>query len=143
MYAKERDGDTPRVVQGSTISLVSSSAAKELNLELNCLERPLVIASPMGGFVETAHAILDCHAWTITVTLLRQSPFTIQGRRQFETYEGLRALEEAESAEIIIDHIPVVGEFPEVFRDILGLPPRTEVDFTIDFLPGTTQISMT
>ncbi|XP_058103730.1 uncharacterized protein LOC131247818 [Magnolia sinica] len=82
-----------------------------------------------------AHAILDYHARTVTVTLPRQSPFTIQGSCQYETYEGLRTLKKTESAEITIDQIPVVNEFPKVFQDIPGLPPRREVDSTIDLLP--------
>ncbi|XP_058075544.1 uncharacterized protein LOC131223965 [Magnolia sinica] len=157
-----------------------SSVVKELNLELNNLERPLVIVSLVEGFVEAArfcpaclvvleghetcmnlvvmkmkqfdiiigmdwptqaHAILDCHARMVTVMLPGQSPFTMQGRRQYETYEGLWALEKTESTEITINQIPVVSEFPEVFQDP-GLPPRREADFTINLLPGTTPIFM-
>ncbi|XP_021754918.1 uncharacterized protein LOC110720219 [Chenopodium quinoa] len=38
--------------------------------------------------------------------------------------------------------IEVVNEFLDVFPDeILGMPPRREIDFTIDLVPGTTPIS--
>ena len=43
---------------------------------------------------------------------------------------------------IILDEIPVVREFPDVFPDdMAGLPPEREVEFTIDLIPGTEPIS--
>ena len=43
----------------------------------------------------------------------------------------------------LVDEIPVVKEFPDVFPDdIAGLPPEREVEFTIDFIPGIEPISI-
>jgi hypothetical protein len=43
----------------------------------------------------------------------------------------------------IIDRLPVVNEFPEVFPDeIPDVPPEREVEFSIDLLPGTKPVSM-
>ena len=43
----------------------------------------------------------------------------------------------------LVDEIPVVREFPDVFPDdIVGLPPDREVEFTIDLIPGTELISI-
>ena len=43
----------------------------------------------------------------------------------------------------LVDEIPVVREFPDVFPDdITGLPPEREVDFTIDLIPGTEPVSI-
>ena len=43
----------------------------------------------------------------------------------------------------MVDEIPVVREFPDVFPDdIAGLPPDREVEFTIDLIPGTEPISI-
>ena len=43
----------------------------------------------------------------------------------------------------MMDKIPVVREFPDVFPyDIAGLPPEREVEFTIDLIPGTGPISI-
>ena len=43
----------------------------------------------------------------------------------------------------LVDEIPVVREFPDVFPDdIAGLPPEREVEFTIDLIPGTEPISI-
>ena len=43
----------------------------------------------------------------------------------------------------ILDEIPVVREFPDVFPDdIAGLHPKKEVEFTIDLILGTEPISI-
>ena len=43
----------------------------------------------------------------------------------------------------LVDEIPIVREFPDVFPyDIIGLPPDREVEFTIDWIPGTEPISI-
>ena len=43
----------------------------------------------------------------------------------------------------VMDEIPVVREFLDVFPDdIAGLPPDREVEFTIDLIPGTEPISI-
>ena len=43
----------------------------------------------------------------------------------------------------MIDEIPIVREFPDVFPDdIAGLPPHREVEFTIDLIPRTEPISI-
>ena len=42
----------------------------------------------------------------------------------------------------MVDEIPVVREFPDVFPDdIARLPPKREVEFTIDLIPETKPIS--
>ena len=43
----------------------------------------------------------------------------------------------------LVDEIPVVREFPDVFPDdIARLPPKREVEFTIDLIPRTEPISI-
>ncbi|XP_058774497.1 uncharacterized protein LOC131648787 [Vicia villosa] len=43
----------------------------------------------------------------------------------------------------IIDELPVVREFPEVFPDeIPDVPPERGIEFTIDLVPGTKPVSM-
>ena len=50
---------------------------------------------------------------------------------------------ETENEGTLVDEIPVVREFPDVFPDdIAGLPPEREVEFTIDLIPRTEPISI-
>lgn len=54
------------------------------------------------------------------------------------------------SASVIVENnvatndMSVVCEFPDIFReDICDFPPKREVDFAIDLVPGTRPVSMT
>ena len=50
---------------------------------------------------------------------------------------------ETEKEGTLVDEIPVVREFPDVFPyDIAGLPSDREVEFTIDLIPETEPISI-
>ena len=43
-----------------------------------------------------------------------------------------------------LEDIPIVRDYRDVFpKDLLGLPPKREVEFTIDVTPKTTPISKT
>nr|CAI44621.1 B1168G10.5 [Oryza sativa Japonica Group] len=43
--------------------------------------------------------------------------------------------------QITLDEIPVVREYPDVFPDNLpGMPPKRDIEFRIDLVPGTTPI---
>jgi hypothetical protein len=42
----------------------------------------------------------------------------------------------------LIEDIKVVCEYPDIFPDELpGMPPERDIEFLIDFLPGTTPIA--
>ncbi|MCI82372.1 cellular nucleic acid-binding protein, partial [Trifolium medium] len=42
-----------------------------------------------------------------------------------------------------MEELPIVNEFPDVFsEDVTNVPPKREVEFTIDLVPGTSPISM-
>ncbi|GJX06489.1 putative reverse transcriptase domain-containing protein [Tanacetum coccineum] len=49
---------------------------------------------------------------------------------------------EKKSKEKRLEDMPVIHDFPEVFRDVLpGLPPPRQVEFKIDLVPGTTPVA--
>ncbi|MCI60575.1 cellular nucleic acid-binding protein, partial [Trifolium medium] len=42
-----------------------------------------------------------------------------------------------------MEELPIVNEFPDVFsEDVSDVPPKREVEFTINLVPGTSPISM-
>jgi hypothetical protein len=53
-------------------------------------------------------------------------------------------MEEAtkDKLESIEDH-PVLRDFEDFFKEILGLPPKRDIDFSIDLVPGATSMSKT
>ena len=54
----------------------------------------------------------------------------------------LATIESTEAVNTLED-ILIVQDFEEVFRDISGLPPKREIDFCIELVPGTLPISKT
>ena len=43
--------------------------------------------------------------------------------------------------DVKLDDIPIVRDYIDVFpKELLGLPPKREVEFTIELLSGTTPI---
>ena len=46
--------------------------------------------------------------------------------------------------DVKLDDIPIVRDYPDVFpEELFGLPQKSEVEFTIELVPGTTPISKT
>ena len=70
-----------------------------------------------------------------TLTALRMLRMGCQGYLAYVVKTGKEGT--------LVDEIPVVREFPDVFPDdITGLPPEIEVEFTIDLISGTEPISI-
>ncbi|XP_070008291.1 uncharacterized protein, partial [Nicotiana sylvestris] len=86
------------------------------------------------------HAILDCHAKTVTLALPDLPP-----RRMVEKgcLAYLAYVRDSSAEAPSIDSVPVVREFPEVFpSDLPGMPPDRDINFCIDLAPGTQPISI-
>ena len=54
----------------------------------------------------------------------------------------LATVRDTQRGELKLEDIPIVREFPDVFpKDLSGLPPDREIEFSIDLLPGFSPIS--
>jgi hypothetical protein len=42
-----------------------------------------------------------------------------------------------------IEYYAVLKEFEDVFKEILGFPPKRDIDFSINLMPGETLVSKT
>jgi hypothetical protein len=40
-----------------------------------------------------------------------------------------------------LENYPVLKEFEYVFKEVPGLPPRSNIDFSIDLMPGAAPVS--
>ena len=89
-------------------------------------------------------AILDHVSKSITFTTLEGLSFKFQCKPSSNTFHTihLAAIESTEAVNTLED-ILVVQDFEDVFHDILGLPPKREIDFCIELVPGTLPISKT
>ena len=55
----------------------------------------------------------------------------------------LAVVRDIEAIKGVVERVPVVCEFPDVFPEELpGLPPDREIEFCIDVVPDTDPISM-
>ena len=104
-------------------------------------------------------AIVDCDKKTVllkcsdllevTIHDIRSGPVsnvisTMKARRFLRKgYEAFLALIlDSKRGQVNLEDIPVIKEFPDVFPENLpGLPPKIEVDLSIEVIQGTTPIS--
>ena len=60
-------------------------------------------------------------------------------RKECETFLAL--ILDSKRGQVDVEKIPAVKEFPYVFpKELLGIPPESEVDLSIEITPGTTSI---
>ena len=104
-------------------------------------------------------AIINFKTRMVTITSGGECICEFRGRREWENGKLINAmkvgkllrqgctgylcyLESTKKKVIDIQEIPVAREFPDVFPEELpGLPPKCDVEFTIDLEPGTAPIS--
>ena len=64
--------------------------------------------------------------------------------RKFHRLYAAQVVEEAENETPTLDYFHVLQEFRDVFPDKNPrLPPKRDIDFTIDLVPGATPVSKT
>ncbi|XP_070026077.1 uncharacterized protein [Nicotiana sylvestris] len=101
------------------------------------------------------HAILDCHAKTVTLAMLEFPRLEWKGSSVNTSSRVISFLKarhmvkkgclaylayvwDTTTESSTIDSVPVVREFADVFpSDLLGMPLDRDIDFCIDLAPGT------
>jgi hypothetical protein len=90
------------------------------------------------SWLRKAKAIILCGRGTVELTSPKGERFQVQIAVTTSSRHAMFFIAE----EFIGDNIRVVRDFPDVFLEELpGMPPEREVEFVIDFLPGTAPIS--
>ena len=112
-------------------------------------------------WLEKKKALMNCWDKTLHCVDEEGKPFILKGRPKSISVRQISALQlkqtarkgylvyavhveevEQKTRENLMNDLPVVREFKEVFPDeIPHLPPRREIDFTIDLVPGATPVS--
>ncbi|XP_070049395.1 uncharacterized protein [Nicotiana tomentosiformis] len=106
------------------------------------------------------HAILDCHAKTVTLAMLELPRLESKGSSISTSSQVISFLKARHMVEkgclaylayvrdttaesLTIDSVLVVWEFIDVFpSDLPGMPPDRDIDFCIDLAPRTQPISI-
>ena len=86
------------------------------------------------------HVTLDCARRTIHVNTPGLPHFSHTYRDSSQLVMST-FLYSVEIPKMNISEVEVVRDFEDVFQEIPGLPPRREVEFRIDLVPGTAPIS--
>eukprot|EP00253_Pinus_taeda_P033032 PITA_33032 len=65
-------------------------------------------------------------------------------RNRCQVYAIQVGYAETKNKENPLEHLPVINEFADVFpEEIPGLPPKRDIDFTIELIPGAAPVSRT
>ncbi|XP_076922707.1 uncharacterized protein LOC143584568 [Bidens hawaiensis] len=155
---------------GATHSVVSNSFTKYLKIRPTPLNHTLTISTPMNDSFIITSVYKDCPirvesvVYNAKLYLMHMSDFDrpdfiyhgTPPRKSLKIISALKAhkflshgcegfLEVIKSdsyEEPTIDSHPVVCEYADVFpKELPGLPPDREVEFTIDLIPGAKPIS--
>ncbi|XP_070048928.1 uncharacterized protein [Nicotiana tomentosiformis] len=115
---------------------------------------------PGMDWLSPCHAILDCHTKIVMLAMPRLPKVEWRGSLDYvpsrlvfylkaQRMGGKGCLSylafvgDVDADTPIIDSVPVVRDFPEVFpADLLGMPPDRDIDFGIDLVAGTLPISL-
>lgn len=108
-------------------------------------------------WLASCHATLDCRLKAIKFSFPGEATFIIQGDCSKTLISVLSAgrllrkgchvflalVRDVDSLVAGLKHVPVVSEFTDVFnKELPGLPPDKEIEFSIDVVPGTYPISI-
>jgi hypothetical protein len=87
-------------------------------------------------WMTTFEGVIDCANKTITLTTPEKK------RIRFKSTFELKGSKVNSLKGVSMDEVHVVKEYPDVFpKELLGMPPDRDVEFIIDFLPGTGPIA--
>ncbi|XP_021816914.1 uncharacterized protein LOC110759188, partial [Prunus avium] len=88
------------------------------------------------------HAVIDCHGMLMSFHTPGQAVVRHRCIKTDATMKfGFLALVERVERVLALEDVPKVSLYQDVFQDIVGLPPRRVVEFTIELIPGTSPIS--
>ena len=113
------------------------------------------------GWMEKKKALMNCWDKTLHCVDEEGKPFILKGKQKPISVRQISALQlkraarkgcqvypvhaeeiEQKTEEELLDDVPVIREFKEVSpREIPHLPPKREIDFSIDLVPGATPVS--
>jgi hypothetical protein len=120
---------------------------KKFLVNLICL--PLTQLDVILGmdWLSSNHILLDCARKVLIFHTHEVSGFKSTHQEQTSFKEGVLGYMLLSSLEIeseqMLDHVPIVQDFPDVFpEDVPGLPPTRDIEFSIDLVPGSGPISI-
>ncbi|XP_021743002.1 uncharacterized protein LOC110709095 [Chenopodium quinoa] len=104
--------------------------------KIDCEMQKIHLRSPLGNIV--SYSRFGKPKGIKIISAMKLSKLVSKGYPLF--FCCVQELEK--SNKVNVKDMPIVNDFLDVFpKEILGLPPKRELEFTIDLVPGTTPIS--
>ncbi|KAH0743187.1 hypothetical protein KY290_031180 [Solanum tuberosum] len=123
---------------GATLSFVTPYIAVNFDVSLETLSEPFSVSTPVGD------PGIARREWIGYIPVMPQSIVELGLNMISKGYlYHLVWVKDSSSETLTFESVPLVNEFPEVFReDLPRVPPEREIDFGIDLLPNTQPISI-
>ncbi|GJZ75802.1 hypothetical protein Tco_0640267 [Tanacetum coccineum] len=97
------------------------------------------LSIPSSYFLSKRKFVIVCYEKVVRIPLEVDEIFQVHEER---TFGAAKALMNAKVDEPRISDIPVVRDITDVFsKDLLGLPPQRQVEFSINLVPGATPVA--
>nr|GEZ08915.1 putative reverse transcriptase domain-containing protein [Tanacetum cinerariifolium] len=134
----EKDCQTKALAtNGNSLQNVTSFGCREKgNYKKKCLKgRNLQNKGAHGmDWLSNHQAVIVCFKKIVQIPLPNGEILKVQGKRPEKDPRFLSCMKSGEKK---IEYIPIVCNFLDIFLDaLLGLPPKREVEFRIDLIPG-------
>jgi hypothetical protein len=122
---------------------------KDFEVDLVCLPLGQLYVILGMDWLRANHVYINCFAKAVLFPVLEKEGDLVLSTQQVnesvrdgaEVFMLVASLKLSENG--TMGEFPVVRDFPEVFPDeVSDLPPKREVEFTIDLIPGTNPASM-
>ncbi|XP_020209473.1 uncharacterized protein LOC109794435 [Cajanus cajan] len=132
---------------GASHSFISYECVGRLNLVVSSLCVDLVVSTPASGmdWLSANRILIDCSEKRLIFPTVEQERFIssgqVDGLLEGEALGFMILSFISVENEKLLNSIDVVREFPEVFLDdVPGLPPKRELEFSIDLIPGGSSV---
>eukprot|EP00253_Pinus_taeda_P002934 PITA_02934 len=119
---------------GATLSYVSPKVVERCNLQPVKFKNPWLVQLATGAKRRVIAKVNDC-----SFTIVGQPVMADLNVLPLGSYD---ILIDSKDKTVTLDSIPVIREFTDVFpEEIPGLPPKRNIDFTIELVPGAAPVS--
>eukprot|EP00253_Pinus_taeda_P005458 PITA_05458 len=122
---------------GATLSYVSPKVVEHSLVIVNCKTKTIYYKDDLGQQQELQGIKHPVQIRPITATQLAKCI-----RKKCKIYAIQVGYANQKDKMSALDNIPVVQEFTDVFpEEVPGLPPKRDIDFTIELIPGVAPVS--
>eukprot|EP00253_Pinus_taeda_P035016 PITA_35016 len=140
---------------GATLSYVSPKIVENCKLKLTKFKQPWLVQLATGAKRRVLAKVSSCplkiagQTMTTELNVLPLGSYDVligmdwlEKRKKCQIYAVQVGFASSESNKSTLENIPVVREFADVFpEEIPGLPPKWNLDFTIELVPGAAPVS--